>query len=136
MSVEPDPSVWDALEKNLEANGCSVYVHRGFVSKTSHDLFHYGYGTQTIPATQPNNNSISVEKLQNECGFQFDTLVADCEGFLETLFDEHPFLYTQLHTILFEADNPTKCNYTKLRAEFLNHGFREIIHGFQNVYKK
>jgi FkbM family methyltransferase len=136
VSVEPDPSVWQALENNIQANGCSIHLHKGFVSKTPRALIHNGYATRTIPSENSYLTSSSVEYLQEKHGLTFDTLVADCEGFLETFFDEHPFLYEQLHTVIFEADFPNKCNYDKIRSQLKQHGFRELIHGFQNVYKK
>jgi FkbM family methyltransferase len=136
VSVEPDPIVWQALENNIQANGCSIHLHKGFVSKTPRALIHMGYATRTIPSENSYIASSSVEYLQEKHSLKFDTLVADCEGFLETLFDEHPFLYEQLHTVIFEADFPNKCNYDKIRSQLKQHGFRELIHGFQNVYKK
>jgi FkbM family methyltransferase len=136
VSVEPDVSVWAALERNIQTNGCSVNIHKGFVSKASRELVLMGYASRTVPSSSSNNLSLSVEDLQNKYNLTFDTLVADCEGFLETFFDEHPFMYDQLRTVIFEADFPNKCNYPKIRAALKEHGFSEIIHGFQNVYKK
>jgi FkbM family methyltransferase len=136
VSVEPDASVWAALERNIQTNGCSVNIHKGFVSKASRELVLMGYASRTVPSSSSNNLSLSVEDLQNKYNLTFDTLVADCEGFLETFFDEHPFMYDQLRTVIFEADFPNKCNYPKIRAALKENGFREIIHGFQNVYTK
>jgi glycosyl transferase family 25 len=136
VSVEPDENVWSALDSNIARNKCSIRVHKGFVSKTSKSLLNYGYASTTIDSATPNNLSLSVEDIQTKYGLVFDTLVADCEGFLETFFNEHPFMYSQLHTVIFEADFPQKCNYDKIRSTLKTNGFIEIIHGFQNVYKK
>jgi FkbM family methyltransferase len=136
VSVEPDASVWAALERNIQTNGCSINIHKGFVSKASRELVLMGYASRTVPSSTSSNLSLSVEDLQTKYNLTFDTLVADCEGFLETFFDEHPFMYDQLRTVIFEADFPNKCNYPKIRAALKENGFREIIHGFQNVYKK
>jgi len=136
VSVEPDSTVWQALENNIQANGCSVNIHKGFVSKEARELIHMGYASRTVKSKNTNNLSLSVEEIQSKYNLTFDALVADCEGFLETFFDEHPFLYEQLHTVIFEADFPNKCNYDKIRSQLKQHGFRELIHGFQNVYKK
>jgi FkbM family methyltransferase len=136
VSVEPDSTVWQALENNIQANGCSVHIHKGFVSKTSCELIRMGYASRTVQSENTNNVSLSVEEIQSKYNLTFDTLVADCEGFLETFFDEHSFLYEQLHTVIFEADFPNKCNYDKIRSQLKQRGFRELIHGFQNVYKK
>jgi glycosyl transferase, family 25 len=136
VSVEPDETVWVALDDNIRRNKCSINVHRGFVSNKPKSLIHMGYASRTIDSADKNTNSLSVEQIQEKYTLKFDTLVADCEGFLETFFEEHPFMYSQLHTVIFEADFPNKCNYDKIRAILKINGFIEIIHGFQNVYKK
>jgi FkbM family methyltransferase len=136
VSVEPDPTVWAALEQNILRNGCSVWIHKGFVSKKTRNLLPFGYGATSVVAETSTIHSVSVEDIESLYNLKFDTLVADCEGFLEEFFGEHPQLYDQLHTVIFEADYPQKCNYDKLRTELKNHGFHEIITGFQNVFKK
>ena len=137
VSVEPDSLVWDALERNITDNNCFITLHKGFVSKTNHSLTRFGYATtSTRDATQTSIPSLSIEDLQIKHNLIFDTLVADCEGFLEVFFEEHPFMYSQIHTIIFEADYPQKCNYERIRSNLIKSGFKEIIYGFQNVYKK
>jgi len=136
VSVEPDSSVWTALENNIKRNNCDITIHKGFVSKSPRELVYMGYASTAVPVASSSHLSLSVEQLQETRGVVFDTLVADCEGFLEAFFDEHPFLYDQLHAVIFEADFPNKCNYAKIRETLKGKGFREIIHGFQNVYKK
>ena len=63
-------------------------------------------------------------------------LVADCEGFLETFFDENPGFYSNLRMCIFEADYPEKCNYEKIRSKLTENGLREILIGHQNVYMR
>lgn len=142
VSVEPDARVWEALDKNIKLNGCNIKVHRGFVSKQPHYLVgdNYdklnAYGTMSVPSKFGIAPSISVEDLQGQTGLVFDTLVADCEGFLEIFFEEHPFMYQQIHTIIFEADQAHRCDYEKIRNALKEHGFCEVVTGFQNVYMK
>jgi FkbM family methyltransferase len=136
VSVEPDSSVWSALEKNILDNECSVKIYKGFVSRTTRGLIPLGYAATSFQSDDSTIPSITVEELETQYNLKFDTLVADCEGFLETFFDENSHLYQQLNTVIFEADFPNKCNYNKIRTELKRYGFREIIYGFQNVYKK
>lgn len=136
VSVEPDSSVWDPLEKNIANNGCSIHVHKGFVSKKKRTLIPYGYAATSYEDNNSTSESLSVEEIESKYNLKFDTLIADCEGFLETFFDENPHLYDQLHTVIFEADFPNKCNYDKIRTQLKASGFNELVHGFQNVYKK
>lgn len=136
VSVEPDSTVWSALEKNIIRNNCQITLYKGFVSSKKLGLAQMGYASSAVESATSTIPSISVKELEISHSLKFDTLIADCEGFLETFFDENPFLYQQLHTVIFEADFPNKCNYTKIRNTLKSHGFQEIIHGFQNVYKK
>jgi FkbM family methyltransferase len=137
VSVEPDPLVWEALHKNLKLNNCArVNVHRGIVGKSSTTIIQEGYASYVVPSSTSDVSSLSVEDLQVKYGLKFDTLVADCEGFLETFFDEHPFMYDQLKMVIFEADAPQRCDYDKIRRQLILHGFNEIEKGFQNVYIK
>lgn len=136
VSVEPDPIVWDVLEENIRRNECAVRIYKGFVSKKRRELLPYGYAATSVVSDVSTIPSASVEDIEMLYNLKFDTLVADCEGFLHEFFDEHPQLYDQLRTVIFEADYPQKCNYNGLRTELKRHGFSEIVSGFQNVFKK
>lgn len=136
ISVEPDPTVWSTLDKNIKRNKCTVRVFKGFVSKKNRQLLSYGYAATSIVSDSSTIPSASVETIESQYGLMFDTLVADCEGFLGEFFEEHPHLYQQLKTVIFEADYPQKCDYESLRTNLLKNGFHEIISGFQNVFKK
>lgn len=136
VSVEPDSAVWSALEQNIKRNNCEVQVYKGFVSKKTRNLLPYGYAATSVVADTSELPSSSVEDIETMYNMKFDTLVADCEGFLEEFFEEHPQLFDQLHTVIFEADYPQKCNYNKIRQTLKERGFCELITGFQNVFKK
>ena len=69
-------------------------------------------------------------------GLKFTTLVADCEGFLETFFDENPWMYDQLNTVLYEIDYPWKCNYTKIANNLKDHGLTNLWYGSHLVWKR
>jgi FkbM family methyltransferase len=136
VSVEPDSTIWNALERNIKLNDCNVNLHKGFVSRKPLELLNYGYASVSRAVIESSKESLSVEQLESKYNILFDTLVADCEGFLESFFDENPHLYSQLHTVIFEADYPNRCNYDKIRSNLKQNGFKELVHGFQNVYKK
>ena len=67
---------------------------------------------------------------------KFNTLVADCEGCLETLFDENPRLYKDLRLVIFEKDYPDKCNYDKVIENLKKNNYKELVSGFHSVWKK
>ena len=77
-----------------------------------------------------------MEEIKAQYNLNFNVLVADCEGFLESFFDENPTFYDSLRLLIFEADYADKCNYNKIRRTLLEKGFKPLLHGHQNVWKK
>jgi FkbM family methyltransferase len=140
VSVEPDDRVWDALERNKATNGCEFNIVKGFISSKKLGLTELndcgGYGTTSVEEPESLIPSFSLEQIKEKYNLEFNVLVADCEGFLETFFDENPDCYKKMRLIIFEADYPHKCNYDKVRKLLQEDGFTEILGGFQNVWKK
>lgn len=142
VSVEPDSTVWDALEKTKQENKCDFLIYKGIISSNQYDLKLNGYGS-TVDITNSISNMetiktdhISLEDLQKTTGLKFNVLVADCEGFLETFLDENTFLYDQLDTLIFECDRPDVCNYNKIKSNLVANKFKMLENGFQCVFKK
>jgi len=134
--VEPDERVWAALERNRSANNCSFHIVKGFVSNKRLGLHLGGYGTTAVENTESSIPSFTLDAIKQRYGVDFNVLVADCEGFLETFFAENPNFADGLRLIIFEADYSDKCNYAKIRSELARKGFIQIIGGFQNVWSK
>ena len=136
--VEPDERVWEALERNKTSNNCMFHIVKGFVSKKPLGLAekesYDGYGTTSVDDIFSSIPSYTLERIEQDYGRKFNVLVADCEGFLETFFDENPDFYDALRLILFEADYPNKCNYVKIRNTLHEKGFTELLNGHQNVW--
>jgi FkbM family methyltransferase len=138
VCVEPDERVWEALEANIIRNGAKAHIIKGFLSQkpislTNLDNWYGGYGATFVDDTSSRSLSVSLSEVESRYGLRFDTLVADCEGFLERFFDENTELFDRLRVIIYEADYPDKCNYTRLETEFQRRGFRYIKKGHQNV---
>lgn len=142
VAVEPDASIWDALDKNLATNKCDVKVIRGLLSaKPMTDSAH------SIPAAEATSAS-SEESLRSPMTFSlqdaltlggvpiFDTLVADCERFLESFLIEDDTFLNGLHTIMFKADRKGTCDYKKIREKLERAGFNPILEGFENAWIK
>lgn len=137
--VEPDNRVWNALERNKIANKCEFHVVKGFVcskkmSLTNVDYYYGGYGATSVPDEQSKIPSYSLDEISQ--GLKFNVLVADCEGFLETFFDENPTFIDNLRLVIFEADYPDKCNYPKIVNMLLQKNFKNLLNGHQNVWIK
>jgi FkbM family methyltransferase len=139
--VEPDDRVWEALERNKNANNCDFHIVKGFVSAkklalTNLDNWHGGYASTYIVNDETKIPSYTLEEITEKYNLNFNVLIADCEGFLECFFDENPDFYDKLRLIIFEADYVEKCDYEKIRNTLKLKGLREEIRGFQNVWIK
>ena len=78
-----------------------------------------------------------MDEIKKQCNIdKFNVLIADCEGFLETFFDENPCFYDDIRLIIFEADGREKCNYEKITTMLKCKGFTKILEGWQNVWTK
>lgn len=137
--IEPDNRVWQALENNNKNNGCNFNIVKGFVSKKKLSLTNLdtGYGTTSVENINSTINSYTLDEIKNSYSIPFfNVLVADCEGFLETFFDENPEILDNLRLLIFEADYPDKCNYNKIKLLLVNKGFKKVLEGHQNVWIK
>lgn len=106
VSVEPDESVWDALENNMLRNNCKFNIVKGTISNNKLSL------NKSNLTTYNNNSSVipnyTLDEIQRQYNLTFDTLIGDCEGCLQQFFDENPTLYDQLNLIIIEHDNPER----------------------------
>ena len=136
VSVEPDYRVWDTLDKNLERNHAVAHLVKGTITRNPQGINAAGYSTNTYDVEKSQIANWTLEQIMEKYNLQFDTLVADCEGFLEKFLDENPRLYDELNTIIFEADMESVCNYSRIRWMLHKHGMREVHGGFQNVWKR
>lgn len=121
VSVEPDSTVWGALEQNRATNGCLFHIVKGAISrkpltlKATLDKYATYTSTFLIGKRVP---TFTLEDIEQQTGLRFDTLVADCEGALESFLDENPKLYGQFRLMMFEMDAPDRCNYKKYARIF------------------
>lgn len=139
--VEPDSRVWLPLGKNREANNCQFQIITGFISRkklnlTNLDAWYGGYGATMVEDESSRIKSYTLEEVYNEYNVDFNVLVADCEGCLESFFKENPDFINKLRLVIFEADYVDICNYDSIREYLIENGFNEIKGGFQSVYSK
>jgi len=140
VSVEPDSKIWDCLEKNMISNGCNFNLIKGVISKTpmvlkEHPVF-VGYGNQTVKAETSSLPNFTLQEVEEKYKLKFDTLVADCEGFLGQFLQENPHLYEQLTLMMFEKDSPDTCDYAPILENLKKHGFTNLVTGFHEVWRK
>jgi len=141
VAVDPDPRIWECLKRNREVNGCKFRILKGVISQRPVALAElddcHGYGTTSVHTTEPTTvKSYTLEEVQDLYDLKFTTLVADCEGFLETFFDENPWMYDQLNTVLYEQDYTWKCDYNKIANNLKAHGLTNLWYGSHLVWKR
>jgi len=128
--IEPDKSVWDALESNKLANDCHFNIIKGTISKRKQKICGSSWATHTVedPSSEIPNYPLPL--------LDFNVLIADCEGFLETFYNENKEFFKGLRLILFEKDKPKRCDYNYLVKEFIQLGFKPIKNSFHSVFIK
>jgi FkbM family methyltransferase len=140
IAVEPDDRVWEALERNRDENDCSFRIVKGFISKKPRKLADLdswdGYGTTSKETNSSDIPSYTLKQIESKYKVKFNTLVADCEGFLEKFFDENPQFYDQLKIIIFEKDRPKECDYNKIKNVLKEKGFLQKVALFREAWVK
>lgn len=140
LVVEPDPTVFSYMARNIVRNGAHCKMFNGIISKAPQYFQQAGIGSRT--RCQPcSSESVLVEhRTLNEIienfGLQFDTLVADCEGCLETFFDENLDYIKNFKLITFEEDYGNECNYEKIKKILADNNFKCIRPGGHSVWVK
>jgi len=141
VAVDPDDRIWKCLELNKNINHCGFHILKGCISRKPMALTDLdvcaGYATASVPTTEPTSvKSYTLEEVQEMYGLKFTTLVADCEGFLGTFFEENPWMYDQLNTVLYEQDNTEICDYELIADNLKKHGFSNLWYGSHLVWKR
>ena len=141
VAVDPDSRIWECLELNRNINDCKFHILKGCISRKPVTLEKLddssGYGTTSIPTNEHTSvKSYTLEEVQEMYGLKFTTLVADCEGFLGTFFEENPWMYDQLNTVLYEQDYPEKCDYSVITENLRKHGLTNLWYGTHLVWKR
>jgi len=124
--VEPDETVWEALEKNMINNKCSFNIIKGVIGKNKYRLEGSGYAKRSVIDNSYGNSSIKTYDIPD---IPFNTLIADCEGYLETFYEENKDFFKKINKIIMECDMPDKCDYERLLNIWINElGFKVEEH--------
>ena len=140
VAVEPDPKAHRQLLRNRDRHNCSFHVFGGTVGDApiaiSPRFGHYATQTKLATAGERVLPHVSAAALEQRIGKQFDTLLIDCEGCIESFFaraesgdrDLHGNrrLLSQLKLILIEEDAPVQVDYRRWHARLRRHGFERV----------
>jgi FkbM family methyltransferase len=129
--VEPDSTVIDALKKNRQSHFADFQIFNGYVSRKKMRLIReenpIGLANFSVESAEGDGECKTLEQIKEETGLQFNTLIADCEGFLEQFFDENYPEILKFDKFLFECDCPHRCNYNRIC---------ELLHSYFYVQKE
>jgi hypothetical protein len=143
VSVDPDERIWESLETNKKNHNCHFMIIKGTISNKPQKIIkdsrkfadNNDWATYTESASQGEVQGSSVKNYPLPL-LNLNVLVADCEGFLETFYDENKNMFPYLRLIIFEKDRPDFCNYDRLINEFKMLGFKCIQNDFHSVFMK
>ena len=141
VSVEPDARVWDALEKNRDANNCQFHIVKGCISHAPRAMIYEqaagGYGASTKECSQSSIPHFLLQEIKQTYAIdQFTALFADCEGCLGYFLHENPDFLDSLRLFIFEADNPSACNYRNVVDMLIEKGFEQVKGGVHTVWRR
>lgn len=126
--VEPDDTIINALEYNKNINNANFIIARHFISNKSKQIIYESYGTRVIESVSKNNNDIQISynDFKAKYPFNFNVIVADCEGCLCEFIEDMGNDINNVNKILFEADQDKLCEYKVLINKLTNMGFKII----------
>jgi FkbM family methyltransferase len=137
VSVEPDKSIWNALDKNLLYNDCKTNIVKGFISNRSLSLNSCGYASHEKIDLETQSENYSLDYIKKKYNIsKFTVLIADCEGCLELFLEDNQELLFTLRMIIFEKDNLNICNYNKIKFNLKLHNFKQIYISHHEVWIK
>jgi FkbM family methyltransferase len=135
--IEPDNTVWNALEKNRKNNNCEFNIVKGFISNKKLGINKNGYGTMGKEDELSDIKCYTLDEISSLYNLKFNVLVVDCEGCLCQFFNENEKILEDINLILFEADQTHVCDYDNVRQLLIKYKFMEIEGpGHQNAWKK
>jgi FkbM family methyltransferase len=90
--VEPSRNAIEELKRNQQRNHLKFNIFQGIIGTKSMYATEYGYNkyvklSDTKLSSSYDVPAITIEEIQTKFGIKFNTLVIDCEGCYETLFD-------------------------------------------------
>lgn len=139
VSVEPQPEAFSALVSNRETHHCNFYALRGLIGETPLRFHADNYGSRTSSDGEGALvSNVRFEEIEAFVGFQFDTLLIDCEGCIQDLLplEEHQPLLQNIALILMEEDMAhhlrQKKKYEHWHGVFVRAGFQCIWHSHNN----
>lgn len=136
--VEPDSTVIEALKKNRDSHYADFQIFNGYVSRKNMKLVReenpIGLANFSVESVEGDGECKTLEQIQEETGLKFNTLIADCEGFLEQFFDENYPQILNIDKFLFECDCPHRCDYNRICNLLNQYFYTQYENSFHQVW--
>ena len=142
ICVEPYHKIISTLEKNRKLTDANFQIINGVISDSTDlklDVNKNESNNNFWGSSISNNGNVNITSYPLKTIKYYDkinVLFADCEGCLEKFIDEYEWFLNQLRLILYEEDQPHKCDYSKIAKILVNNNFKEIKSGFHKVWIK
>jgi hypothetical protein len=121
VTLDPDLEAVETCKKNMERHNVKFESLHGIISIESQKLIEsggYGNYTEKGESDIPNFN---IKDIEERYDVKFNTLVADCEGCIESVINENDI--ANIRKIFFETDRHDSCNYEEVFKLLRNSGF-------------
>lgn len=105
VTLECDPISAFTLERNRDLNGFKFHIEKSALSDSR--LFQKAWNTFTEdnrPDDAVEVNTITWPDLNKKYNITFDTIIADCEGALYFILNDHPEILDNIKLLIVEND--------------------------------
>jgi FkbM family methyltransferase len=105
VTLECDPVSASTLMKNRNSNGFKFHIEEAALSDRK--LFQKGWNTFTEdikPDDAVEIKTIKWSQLREKYNIEFDTIIADCEGALYIILNDHPEILDNIKLLIVEND--------------------------------
>ena len=146
--IEPCEKAIKELKLNKQKYNLPFHIYEGCISKKplfqkKTNLLNLSYWTNYLEVTNQSKEGTkiietsTIEELENKYNLRFNTLVIDCEGCYQQIFDEFPEILQQVSKILIEWDG------VFMEDLLLKHNFHKVSYFYHpfllkgiSTYKK
>ena len=127
--LESSPDIAKCLVKNRDDNHKEFHVEDAALSKRRLVQKHQSW--QTVSTDDNIDGSfivrnVTLPELEQKYGFQFDTLIADCEGGLFHLLKDDPSVLDNIRMIMVENDYFDQSKHEFVENIYMSKGFKKL----------
>ena len=127
--LESSPEIAQCLQKNRDANQMEFHVEDAALSKRR--LVQKQHSWQTVSTDDNVDGSfvvrnVTLPELEQKYGFQFNTLIADCEGGLFHILQDDPTVLDNITMIMVENDYFDQSKHEFVENMYIKKGFKKL----------